>query len=193
MCSTFRPPHQVTHCRRVTNPVTAECRISGSIHDSSRRIISFNFDRLNGRDRCTREFKYPNSQKFTGVRSGDQGGHENLQRFLRILSSPKFCIKNSLTGLAMWLVAPSCKDVTIASALFSRKHRTTFHAKALNNAELLMLPFAIHLLDTVFQRRRALWWRNLWTQTTLRLWGNAVVYLCKLVDKTSPWCGNYGC
>ncbi|GFT66405.1 hypothetical protein TNCV_3208461 [Trichonephila clavipes] len=43
---------------------------------------------LDGLDRCTREFKYPHSQKSAGVRSGDQGDqgdHGNLKRLLMII------------------------------------------------------------------------------------------------------------
>ncbi|GFT62739.1 hypothetical protein NPIL_446591 [Nephila pilipes] len=51
MCSPYPPPQGITHCRPVTNRSTAECRMSGCIHDCSRQIASFNSDRLEGRDR----------------------------------------------------------------------------------------------------------------------------------------------
>ncbi|GFU58110.1 hypothetical protein NPIL_295771 [Nephila pilipes] len=70
MCSICPPPQGITHCRRVTNPETAECRLSGCIHDSSRRIASFNSYRLDRRDRYTRDF-----QQSTGVRSENRGGY----------------------------------------------------------------------------------------------------------------------
>ncbi|GFU48224.1 hypothetical protein NPIL_518591 [Nephila pilipes] len=42
-CSTCPPPQGITHCRCVTNPATAECRMSGCIHNSSRWIAYFNW------------------------------------------------------------------------------------------------------------------------------------------------------
>ncbi|GFU02496.1 hypothetical protein NPIL_584291 [Nephila pilipes] len=99
MCSTCPPPQGMTHCRRVTNPTTAECRMSGCIHDSFRLIASFNSNRLDGWDRFTQDFKYHHSQKSASFKSGDQGGHRHLQRLLMILFPPIVCIKNSLTGL----------------------------------------------------------------------------------------------
>ncbi|GFT71291.1 uncharacterized protein TNCV_3002681 [Trichonephila clavipes] len=38
------------HSKRVTNPAMAECRMSACMHDRSRWIVSFNYDRLNGQD-----------------------------------------------------------------------------------------------------------------------------------------------
>ncbi|GFU24822.1 hypothetical protein NPIL_571481 [Nephila pilipes] len=66
------PPQEITHCRRVRNPATTECRMSGCIHHSSWRIASLKSDRLDGRDLYTQDFKYPHSPKFSGVRSGDR-------------------------------------------------------------------------------------------------------------------------
>ena len=131
MCSTRPPPHGITHCRCVTNQATAECRIFGSIQDSSRRIVSFSSNKLDGWDRYTRDFKYPHSQKSIGVRSEDRGGHENLQHLLMFLSFSKVYIKNSLIGLTVeQLVVQSCINVTISNASFSRKHETTFSCKS---------------------------------------------------------------
>ncbi|GFS45599.1 hypothetical protein NPIL_555701 [Nephila pilipes] len=98
MCSTCPPPQGITHCRRVTNPATAESRMTGCIHGSWQRIAPFNSAELDGRDSYTRGFKYPHSQRSAGIRSG---GHRKLQCLLMILSSPNICIKNSLTGLAV--------------------------------------------------------------------------------------------
>ncbi|GFT66603.1 hypothetical protein TNCV_2737901 [Trichonephila clavipes] len=39
--------------RRVTNPATAECNMSGCMEDTSLRIASFSYDRLDGPDRYT--------------------------------------------------------------------------------------------------------------------------------------------
>ena len=47
-----------------------------------------------------------------------------------ILSSLNVCIKNTLTGLAVWLVAPSWINATIASSPFSHKHGTTFKRRS---------------------------------------------------------------
>ncbi|GFS86765.1 hypothetical protein TNCV_2407601 [Trichonephila clavipes] len=63
----------------------AECRISACIRDSSWWISSFNSGRLDGRDLNSLKIEYPHSQKSTGVRSGNRGGHVNLQRLLIIL------------------------------------------------------------------------------------------------------------
>ena len=121
---------------------------------SANRI--FQFRQIGWTGSIDRDIKYPHSQKSTGVRSGDRRSHENLQRLLIILSFPKVCIKNSLNVLAVWLVAPSCINITISSASFSRKHGTILSRKNFNNVEHLLLPFSIHLLDTVFQRKRVL-------------------------------------
>ncbi|GFT90830.1 uncharacterized protein TNCV_3863841 [Trichonephila clavipes] len=56
--------------------------MSGCMEDTSLRIASFSFDRLDGPDRYTRDFKYPHNQKSAGVKSGDRGGHGYLQRLL---------------------------------------------------------------------------------------------------------------
>ncbi|GFT32489.1 hypothetical protein TNCV_4484781 [Trichonephila clavipes] len=71
------------------------------MEDTSLRIASFCSDRLDGPDKYTRDFKYPHSQKCAGVKSGNRGGHGYLQRLLTILSSPKVCIMNALTGLVV--------------------------------------------------------------------------------------------
>ncbi|GFT25095.1 hypothetical protein NPIL_37611 [Nephila pilipes] len=97
------------------------------MHDRSRLIVSFNSDKLEGRDRYTRDFKYPHSQKAAGLRSGDRVGHGDLQRLLMILSSQNVYIKNSLTGLAVGHVATSCIYVT---NLFQGKHGTTFSLRS---------------------------------------------------------------
>ncbi|GFV67249.1 hypothetical protein TNCV_3670041 [Trichonephila clavipes] len=86
---------------RVTNPATVECNTSGCMEDTSQRIASFSSDRLDGPDRYTRDFKYPHNQKSAGVKPGDRGDHEYMQRLLTILSSPNVCIRNALTGLAV--------------------------------------------------------------------------------------------
>ncbi|GFV58547.1 uncharacterized protein TNCV_2915361 [Trichonephila clavipes] len=52
------------------------------MEDTSQRIASFSSDRLDGPDRYTRDFKYPHNQKSAGVKSGDRGDHEYLQRLL---------------------------------------------------------------------------------------------------------------
>ncbi|GFS53198.1 hypothetical protein TNCV_3363751 [Trichonephila clavipes] len=57
------------HFRRVTNPATAECNMSGCMEDTSLWIASFSSDRLDGPDRYTRDFKYPHNQKTAGVKS----------------------------------------------------------------------------------------------------------------------------
>ncbi|GFW27167.1 general transcription factor II-I repeat domain-containing protein 2A [Trichonephila clavipes] len=57
------------HSRRVTNPATAECNMSGCMEDTSLWIASFSFDRLDGPDRYTRDYKYPHNQKSAGVKS----------------------------------------------------------------------------------------------------------------------------
>ncbi|GFV17470.1 hypothetical protein TNCV_4323361 [Trichonephila clavipes] len=62
------------YSRRVTNPATAECNMSGCMEDTS-RIASFSSDRLNGPDRYARYFKYPHYRSPDGVKSGDRGGH----------------------------------------------------------------------------------------------------------------------
>ncbi|GFU39289.1 hypothetical protein TNCV_3811331 [Trichonephila clavipes] len=95
------PPQGRRHSRRVTNPVTAECNVSGCMEDTSLRIASFSSDRLDGPDRYTRDFKYRHNQKSAGVKSEDRGSHEYLQHLLTILSSPNVCIRNALTGLAV--------------------------------------------------------------------------------------------
>ncbi|GFS38228.1 hypothetical protein NPIL_687071 [Nephila pilipes] len=130
MCSTGPPPQGIRHCRPVTNPATAECRLSGCTHDSSRWIAYFNSDRLDGRDRYTHDFKYFGNQKSAGVKSGYRGGHENLQRLLMVLSFPNVCIKNSLTGLALRLVAPFYINVTVESAFFHAKMEKPFRPEA---------------------------------------------------------------
>ncbi|GFW35409.1 hypothetical protein TNCV_2612081 [Trichonephila clavipes] len=61
------------HSRRVTNPATAECNMSGCMEDTSLRIAYFSSNRLHGPDRYTRDFKYPHSQKSAGIKSGDRG------------------------------------------------------------------------------------------------------------------------
>ncbi|GFX31524.1 hypothetical protein TNCV_3444891 [Trichonephila clavipes] len=61
------------HSRRVTNPATAECNMSGCTEDTSLQIASFRSDRLDGPDRYTQYFKYPHNQKSDGVKSGDRG------------------------------------------------------------------------------------------------------------------------
>ncbi|GFW10852.1 hypothetical protein TNCV_4919711 [Trichonephila clavipes] len=61
------------HSRRVTNPATAECNMSGCMEDISLWIASFSSDRLDGPVRYTRDFKYPHNQKSAGVKSGDRG------------------------------------------------------------------------------------------------------------------------
>ncbi|GFY16749.1 hypothetical protein TNCV_2788711 [Trichonephila clavipes] len=58
--------------------------MSACTHDSPRLITSFNSDRLNGRYYTPRNFNL-HSQKSTGVRSEDRGGHVNLQRLPMIL------------------------------------------------------------------------------------------------------------
>ncbi|GFW05699.1 uncharacterized protein TNCV_3407651 [Trichonephila clavipes] len=55
--------------------------MSGCMEDTSLRIASFSFDRLDGPDRYTRNFKYPHNQKSAGVKSGDRGGHANDSAF----------------------------------------------------------------------------------------------------------------
>ncbi|GFW45420.1 hypothetical protein TNCV_4702311 [Trichonephila clavipes] len=101
ICFHGPPPTGRKHSRRVTNPATAECNMSGCMEDTSLRIASFSSDRLDGPDRYTRDFKYPYSHKSAGVKSGDRGGHGYLQCLLTILSSPNICIRNALTGLAV--------------------------------------------------------------------------------------------
>ncbi|GFU57359.1 hypothetical protein TNCV_3635441 [Trichonephila clavipes] len=96
ICSTGPPPQGRRHSRRVTNPATAECNMSGCSEDTSLRIASFSYDRLDGPDRYTQDFKYPHNQKSADVKSG--GGHGYLQCLLTILSSPNVCIRNALTG-----------------------------------------------------------------------------------------------
>ncbi|GFV60515.1 hypothetical protein TNCV_3471501 [Trichonephila clavipes] len=73
ICSTLPPPQGRRHSRRVINPATAECNMSGCMEDTSLRIASFSSDRLDGPDRYTRDFKYPHNQKSAGVNSGDRG------------------------------------------------------------------------------------------------------------------------
>ncbi|GFV91681.1 hypothetical protein TNCV_4762461 [Trichonephila clavipes] len=73
----------------------------GCMEDTSLQIASFSSDRLDRKDRYTRDFKYPHNQKSTGVTSGDRGVHGYLQRLLTIMSSPNVCIRNALTGLAV--------------------------------------------------------------------------------------------
>ncbi|GFW72229.1 hypothetical protein TNCV_702661 [Trichonephila clavipes] len=101
ICSTWPPPQGRRHSRRVTNPATAECSMSGYMEDTSLRITSFSSDRLDEPDRYTRDFKYPHNQKSAGVKSRDRGGHGYLQSLLTILSSPNVCIMNALTVLAV--------------------------------------------------------------------------------------------
>ncbi|GFW93784.1 hypothetical protein TNCV_4220651 [Trichonephila clavipes] len=57
------------HSRRVTNPATAECNMSGCMEDTSLQIVSFSSDRLDGPDRYTRDFKYLHNQKCAVVKS----------------------------------------------------------------------------------------------------------------------------
>ncbi len=78
-----------------TNPATAECRRSGCIHNTSRRIASFSSIRLDESDRHPLDFKYLHNQKSTAVKSGDRGGQGNLQHLLMILFSPNVCIRNA--------------------------------------------------------------------------------------------------
>ncbi|GFV92523.1 hypothetical protein TNCV_1744281 [Trichonephila clavipes] len=94
------PPQGKTF-RRVTNPATVECNMSGCMEDTSLRIASFSSNRFDGPDRYTRDFKYPHNQKSAGVKSGDRGSHVYLQHLLTILSSPNVSIRNALTGLTV--------------------------------------------------------------------------------------------
>ncbi|GFY26735.1 hypothetical protein TNCV_4374811 [Trichonephila clavipes] len=71
ICSTWPPPQGRRHSRRVTNPATAECNMSGCMEDTSLRIASFSSGRLDGPDRYTRDFKYPPNQKSSDVKSGE--------------------------------------------------------------------------------------------------------------------------
>ncbi|GFS49086.1 hypothetical protein NPIL_684701, partial [Nephila pilipes] len=81
MYSTCPPPQRITHWRRATNPATAECRMSGCIHDSSRWIAFFNSDRLDGRDRYSRDFNHALSPESADVRSGDKNAMETCNAY----------------------------------------------------------------------------------------------------------------
>lgn len=55
------------------------------MYDTTLWIASFRSGRLKGPDGYTEYFTYFYNQKFINIKSGDLGGHRNLQRLQLIL------------------------------------------------------------------------------------------------------------
>ncbi|GFT99067.1 hypothetical protein TNCV_3794411 [Trichonephila clavipes] len=104
MCPPCPPSQGITHCRCVTNPATAGCRMSVCILDSSQQIASFNSDRLDEWERNTRDFKYPHNQMSVSVKSRSEG---NLQRLLMIFFFPG-CLRQEFLD---WIRSVTCYSI----------------------------------------------------------------------------------
>ncbi|GFV00650.1 hypothetical protein TNCV_4752871 [Trichonephila clavipes] len=74
-------PQERRHSRRMTNPATAECNMSGCKEDTSLWIAYFSSDRLDGPRLDTREISKIRTKKSAGVKSiyGTEEDHGYLQ------------------------------------------------------------------------------------------------------------------
>ncbi|GFS84987.1 hypothetical protein NPIL_477001 [Nephila pilipes] len=91
-------------------------------------------------------YGYPTAE--SAVLDLSRGGHGHLQRSLMDSFLPRYLIK-VLTIDSVDLFIPSCINITVESASFSRKHGKTFSSRSVKSLTFTVTVF-YPFLDTVF-------------------------------------------
>ncbi|GFS85862.1 hypothetical protein NPIL_346591 [Nephila pilipes] len=100
--STSSGDNTLQACHKSSNGRMFDCK-----HDSSQRIAFFNSDRLDGRDRYTRNFKYPHSQKTAAVSSGDPRRPWKLA----IFANDSFSSEHLCQEFLDWISSGTCCSI----------------------------------------------------------------------------------